>query len=398
MKKKNKKIYYYKAVNKSGMRCNGCGVYSSYNALCAALNGQNLTILRAYPRPLWINRLYFHHDAIIHILTGLEWSLSTGQSLSMALKSLEIKGKGSLEMILQDVVMQIAQGKLFSQAWSKYSGLISPVVIAFFRQGESAGNLQYGIQQGRVYLERRRSLHRQMSQVLRLPFLNLCACIGAGYVLYCEVAQFLIPILIEKHFELSIWTKALIFLVNFSWKSFFLGIGSVSVLLSGAYFLYLPYSKRKIQIFLFRTLPFYADAQYAHGFEILSSLLKAKVSLLSALSITQEAVTSFYFKETLLHLKIFIQEGGKFSDGCTGWFCFSKHYIHLLRYGQDNGHLQEALQQISGLLAFRLEFRIQGWMRRLPLWCLVIVACLLLFFVESIFVPLYEVLENISHG
>ncbi|ETZ06900.1 type II secretion system protein F [Holospora obtusa F1] len=396
MKNKNKKFYYYKAVNQYGIRYSGCGVYNSYSALCSALNGQNLTILRAYPRFFWIDRLRLHQNSFIHLLTGLEWALSTGQPLSMALKSLEIKG--ILEMILQDVVMQIARGKLFSEAWSTYSELISPVVIAFFRQGEEAGNLQQGIQQGRLYLEKRRSLHQQIAGILRLPLINVGACIGTGYILYHEIAQFLIPILIEKQCKLSVWTKILIFFTNIPWEIFFLGSVIIGIVLLGIYILYLPYSKQKLKNFLFRTLPFYADTQYAHGFEILSRLVKAKIPLLSALSITQEAMTSLYFKEALLNLKIFIQEGGDFSDGCVKWSRFPKHCILLLRYGQDSGHLQEALSQVSELLAFRLSFRVQGWMRKLPLFFLGIVACLLLFFVKSVFIPLYDVLEELSRG
>ena len=386
----------YKAVSKTGTRCSGCGVYSSYHALCVALMEQNLTLLRAYRRPFWLDRMRLHHDALVNMLIGLEWCLSTGLSLSMALKSLEIKG--FLGMIMQDVEVNIAQGHLFSEAWNRYSGLISPVVIAFFRQGEASGNLHQGIQNGRLYFEKRRALHQQLVGVMRLPLLNLCACIGTGYILYYEVAQFLIPLLIEKQLEISIWTKILIFCVTLSWRRMLISLLLAASILLLVYILYLPHSKRKIEVFLFRFLPLYAHSQYAHSFETLSSLLKARVPLLSALSITQAAVTSGYLKQALIFLKTSIQEGEKFSDACRCWLRFPSHYLQLLRYGQDHGHLQEAIHHISGLLALDFEFRIQKWMRRLPLICLGSVAFLVLFFIESIFLPLYDTLEAISRG
>ncbi|PPE03253.1 type II secretion system F family protein [Holospora curviuscula] len=396
MQNKHKKMYSYKAVSKTGTRYKGCGVYCSYHALCSALNGQNLTILRAYRRFFWLDRLRLNHNFIIHMLIGLEWSLSTGQPLSMALKSLEIKG--FFGMIMQDVGVHIAQGKLFSEAWSSYTGLISPVVLAFFRQGEVSGNLSHGIKQGRLYLEKRRFLHQQLMSVLRLPLLNLGACLFTGYLLYSEVAQSLIPILLEKHAVLSFWTRTLILLANISWGMIFSSVLASAIALSLVYIFYLPRSKQNLEIFLFRFLPLYSDAQYTHGFEILSSLLNAKVPLLSGLSITQEAVTSGYLKKTFLYLRTFIQEGGNFSDASKHWLCFPQHYVYLLRYGQDHGHLQDAVQHISGLLALRLEFGIQKWMRRLPLFCLGIVACVLLFLIQSIFLPLYDALGEVSHG
>lgn len=390
------KMYYYKTITKYGERLNGYVLNLSYKDVFTFLNQQNLTILSIHRRALWIERIRFNQEILIHFLKGLEWSLRAEQSIALGLKTLETKG--FFGILVQDLLRQVSKGQLLSQACQGYGVFIPPVVIAFIRQGEISGNLRHGIQYAHAYLEKRRLFKKQCSQVLKLPMLSLGACMLTGYVLYHEIGQLLLPILIEKHMSLSLWTKVLLYLTKVSWNLWCIcGSIALTVLILG-YLVFLPRSKECLHTLLFRWSAVYANIYYAHSFEMLSGLLNAQVPLLQALYVTEETVQCLYVKHALKMLISVIKEGGNLSLVCGTWVRFPKQCLQLLRYGQENAYLQNAITQVSELFSINLDQKMQAWIRKLPLLCIGMVGFLLLFFVQSIVVPLYDSVELLSHG
>ena len=361
-----------------------------------ALKSQHSTILGLHRRFWFIERLRFQQEAFLYLLKGLSWALDSGQPLSLALKTVE--AKGFLAILTHDVWYRVSKGSTLSNALENYHGFIPMIVITFVRHGESVGDLRSGLEHGYHYLQRRFALRSQLRSVLRMPVLTLGACMVTGIVLYQQIGQILLPMLLEKNVPLSLWTQSLLWITHQQW----VWIGAYTLCgvfgISYLYYCLLPRSQMYLHRQLFQYSTLYATLQYAHAFEMISGLLEANLPFLQALSITQATLPCAYLKSQFSILITVIKEGDDVVKACSLWVHFPHHYRQILKYGQTHGRLPEAFRQLRDVYARSLDKTLTCWIQRIPLICLTLVAGLLIFFVQSIMVPLYEAVEVVSHG
>lgn len=84
----------------------------------------------------------------------------------------------------------------------------------------------------------------------------------------------------------------------------------------------------------------------------LSTLVKAKVELLSALKIIYEQMDNPLFKKVLLELYNATKEGKTFSESLSRFpQFFSPLFVNIIKAGEASGSLDSALQEITGFLA-----------------------------------------------
>ncbi len=374
----------------------GYVIDDSYQEVHKTLNAQHVTILGVHRRLFCIERLRFQQEAFIYFLKGLSWALGSGQPLSLALKTVD--ARGFLAILTRDLWYRVSKGSTLSKALEDYRGFIPPIVITFLRHGESAGDARLGIEHAQCYLERRFALKAQLRSVLRMPALTLIASMVTGTILYQQVGRLILPMLLEKHVHLSLWTQTLVWLTQRSWGWIFF---EITGLVAGAlfvYYLFFPRSQYYVHRQLFRHSALYANMQYAHAFEIISGLLEAHVPFLQALSVTEATLRCTYLKAQFKALITVIKEGDDVVHGCAAWEHFPYHYLQILRYGQEHGRLPEAFRQLRDVYTRTLDRTLTRWIQRIPILCLTAVGGMLLFFVQSIIVPLYESMEAMSYG
>lgn len=390
------KMYHYKIVTQQGEKMTGYVMDRSYHEVYQALTAQPVTILGVHRRLFCIERLRFQQEAFLYFLKGLSWALGSGQPLSLALKTVD--ARGFLAILTRDLWYRVSKGYTLSQALEDYRAFMPTIVITFLRYGESAGDLRLGLEHAHTYLERRLVLKAQVCSVLRMPVLTLIASIVTGTILYQHVGRIILPMLLEKHVHLSLWTRTFVWLTQQHWGWVFVEMtgGVVAVLL--AYSLFFPRSQYYVHRQLFRYSALYANMQYAHAFEIIAGLLEAHVPFLHALSVAEATLKCTYLKAQFQGFISVIKEGDDVVHACSRWARFPYHYVQILRYGQEHGRLPEAFRQIRDIYTRTLERALNRWIQRIPLLCLTIVGFMLLFFVQSIMVPLYESMELLSYG
>ena len=390
------KMYHYKIVTQQGEKMTGYLVNHSYHEVYKTLRAQHVTILYLHRRLFCIERLRFQQEAFIYFLKGLSWALVSGQPLSLALKTVD--ARGFLAIMTRDLWYRVSKGHALSQALEDYRGFVPPIVITFLRHGESAGDLQLGIEHAQRYLERRLALKAQLRSVLRMPTLTLVASVVTGTILYQQVGRIILPMLLDKHIHLSLWTHTLVWLTQRHWGWIFFEMTGVAAGVLFLYYLFFPRSQYYVHRQLFRYSALYANTQYSHAFEIISGLLEAHVPFLQALSVTEATLRCTYLKSQFKALIAVIKEGDDVVHACSAWIRFPYHYLQILRYGQEHGRLPEAFRQLRDVYMRTLDRNLTRWIQRIPLLCLTVVGGMLLFFVQSIMVPLYESMEALAHG
>jgi type IV pilus assembly protein PilC len=329
-------------------------------------------------------------DLCIHLELYENAGLSLRLSLQEFVKCTENK---RLREVMGDVLHHIEGGLLFSEAIAKHPLVFDSVFVGLIEVGEKTGRLSFIL---KLLCEHQKwvdEIKTQTLKALRYPIV----LISFAFLLITLLMTFLVPELIpfiKNQSDTLPFSSRLLFLSSEFISNHLTILFSIPFFLWGFFTLIFkihPSGKRG-QENLISQIPFIGSLQQKFAItrfcHTLFLLFESGVDILRCLQIAQKSLPS----GRLLEIERSINAGLSLSQAFEKTRYFPSLVIHMIRLGEETGHLSSSLSHVKDVLDTSLKRQIEGAISLIEPSIIMVVGLVLGWVVLSIFHPLYSTL------
>ncbi|MEM8858057.1 MAG: type II secretion system F family protein [Chloroflexota bacterium] len=300
---------------------------------------------------------------LLRVFEDLSELISAGLNVDVALKLMTESEPNRVHRDFYNGLMtRITEGKSLSSALSQYE-FIPSNIIALVQAGEHSGRLDEVIGIISEDISKSRERRRSITEILVYPIFLLFVMVVA----IVAITEFLIPA-IEPLFAASDNDIPFVFSI---FKVIQSVIGSVwflstalVVLLTSLYLAISPQQKHTLLIHQILTHTpilgtLVSDANFSKYFQVLSLLLRNKVSLQEALKIAAQSCPNTYLKGKLTEAANEVTAGRTVPDVLSETGLFKADIISIVRVGDQVNKLSSVMSRAANLMDSRNHRKIK---------------------------------------
>jgi len=321
--------FTYLAKTKDGVTKQGIVTASNEDSALSALQGKDLIVISlqdinkqsSFGKDLEIFNRVSARELVVFTRI-LSVFLEVQISLVDAVSVLRDQNKGNkyFTKILDQLVLDLQDGNLLSDAMEKHPKVFDKLFVSIIRSGESSGGLQESLLYMADYLEEAYDLNNKIKGALAYPVFVMLIFVVLGL----GIAYFVLPQLVEvlesvaSDQELPWMTQIVVagsnFLQEYMWLVLIGLVGIVGGIVyslkteAGSKFV----DKWKLKIPVFG--PLFTKLYIARFATNLRNLLRAGVPLISSLEISSKVVGNYIFESIIQEAIVNVKAGGQLSD------------------------------------------------------------------------------------
>lgn len=398
--------FKYLAKTKDGVTKQGIFTASSEDIALTALQGKDLIVISlqdinkqsSFGKDLEIFNRVSARELVVFtriLSVFLEVQIPLVQAISVLRD--QNKGNKYFTEILDQLVLDLQDGNLLSDAMEKHPKVFDKLFVSIIRSGEASGGLQEALLYMADYLEEQYDLNNKIKGALAYPVFVMLIFVVLGL----GIAYFVLPQLVEvlenvaSDQELPWMTQLVVagsnFLQEYVWLVL---IGLVGIVAGIVYALkteagskFADKWKLKIPVFgqLFTKL-------YIARFSInLRNLLREGVPLISSLEISSKVVGNSIFENIIRESIVNIKAGGQLSD------TLMKHeevpYIasQIISVGEKTGKTILVLETLTRFYKQEVDTLVANLTVLIEPVMIVGLGIGVAFFVLSVLMPIYNI-------
>lgn len=333
---------------------------------------------------------------------NLEVMIRTGVALSRALGILQqqIKNK-KFKKAINAISERIMKGDSFSQAFSYFPKIFSPLYQETLKIGEETGKLDQSLKILAEQMEREHNLKSKIKTAMIYPIMVLSMALIIGVLMMVVAIPKLKVAFEELNLALPFTTRAMLFLADFLTKKWPITLA----IIGGLIFLIIEIlkmekgSKFKSKISL--TLPLISkitkQTNSAFALRTLSSLLKAGVPVVRSLQITSGALTNFYFQESLKKAAFVVEKGEKLSHALQPYKeLYSPMVLQMIEVGEETGETSTILEKLANFYENEVASSLQKLSSTIEPLLIALIGGIIGFFAISMFQPMFSIIGGIQ--
>ncbi len=330
--------------------------------------------------------------------------LDAGVSLVRCLDVLQQQTNNArLRKILVDLSTRVESGESLSRSMARHPKAFSQLIIGLIRAGEVGGVLEESLQRIAHFLEKDVELRRKIRSALTYPVIVLLAAIGIVIFL----VSWLVPQFASLFQDLGIKnmpapTQFLIDLSAFMTQRWYILIISLIVVII-AYKLFVSTrvgrrvaDRVKLRIPVFG--PLHHKIVMARFSRTMGTLLTSGVPILQALETVAGVVGNAVVADAVMESRSRIREGEKIADPLQRSKMFPPMVVHMVSVGEESGSLDHMLNKIADFYENEVETTIASLTAAIEPVMIVILGFIVGFIVISMFLPMIEVISNLSQN
>ncbi len=330
--------------------------------------------------------------------------LDAGVSLVRCLDVLQQQTSNArLRKILVDLSTRVESGESLSRAMARHPKAFSQLIIGLIRAGEVGGVLEESLQRIAHFLEKDVELRRKIRSALTYPVIVLLAAIGIVIFL----VSWLVPQFASLFKDLGIknMPAPTQFLIDFSafltQRWYIIIIALVVVIIAYRLFVSTRIGRRvadrvKLRIPVFG--PLHHKIVMARFSRTMGTLLTSGVPILQALETVAGVVGNAVVADAVLESRARIREGEKIADPLQKSKMFPPMVVHMVSVGEESGSLDHMLNKIADFYENEVETTIASLTAAIEPVMIVILGFIVGFIVISMFLPMIEVISNLSQS
>jgi len=332
---------------------------------------------------------------------NLQVMIASGLPLPKALETLSYQSKSkAFTRAILEIKEMIIKGTSFSDALSLFPNIFSELFQNMIRVGEEAGNLDEVLQVVAQQMEREHDLKSKIQGALMYPAVIILAMVGIGILMLVMVVPKLAETFEELGVELPLTTRAVIFLGTFlaeKWYLFILIIIAFIVLLRLAS--KKREGKRIIDTLLLK-LPIVSNlvkkTNSAATVRTLSSLIKAGVPIVRALSIVAGTLGNIYYREALGEAAEKVKKGEKLSEVLRPYKALYPFIVfQMVEVGEETGETAKLLAKLADFFEEEIGNETKNIVSVIEPVLMIIIGATVGFFAISMVQPMYSMLGAI---
>lgn len=310
-----------------------------------------------------------------------------------------------LKKILIDIGERVESGESLSRAMQRHPRTFSNLFIGMIRAGEVGGVLEETLQRLSQFLESDVALRRKVKSAMTYPVLVAVLATGITlFLVYWFVPQW-INILHDlglKDDQLPAPTQFLITISDMLVHRWWVFIVSIVIIifaykvLVGTRFGRRLVDRVKLKIPVFGKL--HHKICMARFSRTMGTLLTSGVPILQAMETVAGTVGNSIMSDALLEARARIREGDRIGDPLEASRLFPPMVVHMIGVGEESGSLDFMLQKIADFYEAEVEATLASLTAALEPIMIVGLGFVVGFIVISMFLPLVQVISNLSSG
>lgn len=330
--------------------------------------------------------------------------LDAGVSLIRCLDVLQAQTNNArLRKILMDLSARVESGESLSRSMARHPKAFSQLIIGLIRAGEVGGVLEESLQRIASFLEKDVELRRKIRSALTYPVIVLLAAVGIVIFL----VSWLVPQFASLFKELGIKempapTQFLIDLsALFTQRWYVVIIAVVAILVAYKLFVSTRVGRRvadrvKLRVPVFG--PLHHKIVMARFSRTMGTLLASGVPILQAMETVAGVVGNSVVSDAVIESRARIREGEKIADPLQRSKMFPPMVVHMVSVGEESGSLDHMLNKIADFYENEVEMTIASLTAAIEPVMIVLLGFIVGFIVISMFLPMIEVISNLSQN
>ncbi len=295
---------------------------------------------------------------------------------------------------LQKVAEEISLGASLSTAMQHHRTIFSPLMIALVTAGESNGRLDEAFLQASKHYELANTSRKRITAALRYPFIVIFLAFSSITLVSVTVIPKFASLYAHFHVTLPLPTRILIQFSLFIQHYWWLIIALVVLLIASASHLL---RRDAVCAFIDRAqlkLPLFGSVLerivMANFSRSLAMLLQTGVPLIQSLTLVANIVGNSYAKIKILSMRGAIERGENLSQAAFGIHFFSPLILQMLSVGEETGHIDKMLFEISYFYEQEVDYDIKQLADKIEPILLILVGCMVLILMLSVFLPMWN--------
>lgn len=330
--------------------------------------------------------------------------LDAGVSLIRCLDVLQAQTNNArLRKILMDLSARVESGESLSRSMARHPKAFSQLIIGLIRAGEVGGVLEESLQRIAGFLEKDVELRRKIRSALTYPVIVLLAAVGIVIFL----VSWLVPQFADLFKELGIKempapTQFLIDLsALFTQRWYVVVIAVIAILVAYKLFVSTRVGRRvadrvKLRVPVFG--PLHHKIVMARFSRTMGTLLASGVPILQAMETVAGVVGNSVVSDAVIESRARIREGEKIADPLQRSKMFPPMVVHMVSVGEESGSLDHMLNKIADFYENEVEMTIASLTAAIEPVMIVLLGFIVGFIVISMFLPMIEVISNLSQN
>jgi type IV pilus assembly protein PilC len=332
---------------------------------------------------------------------NLSSMIEAGIALSRALEILERQTKNpKLQDVLHSISEEIKNGGTLSDGLKKFPRVFSSLFVAMVHAGEESGQLVETLNVVGKQLEQSYTLRKKIKGAMMYPSIVLFAMLVIGILMFIYVVPTLTSTFKEFNIDLPMSTRVIMGLSDFLVAHTISAIGSLAAIFAGIYLGLKTKIGQRASDFSVLRIPIisgivkqYNSAQTART---LSSLFASGVSVIEALTITEEVLQNSYYKAVLAKARDVVQKGIPLSSVfAENERIYPALVGEMMMVGEETGKLSDMLQKIAVFYEEEVDAVTKDLSTVIEPFLMLIMASGVGFFAISMIAPMYKLTASI---
>jgi type IV pilus assembly protein PilC len=333
--------------------------------------------------------------------------VSSGMTILRALYVLEAQTENKvLAATIVEVRKDVEAGLSFSDALERHPKVFNPLFVSMTRAGEAGGLLESSLMRVADQLESEASLRRQIKSAMVYPAVVL----SVATVVLIGLVTFVIPVFVNvfKQFPSQNGSSSLPAITQVS--------VDISAIFTKYYFIALPVIVIVVVLFLrwkssgagrkqwnriclrapMKIGDIVQKVAVARWSRTLSALSGAGVPLLQALEVTGKTAGNVVVDDAMKSVIESVKQGGTLADPLKNEPIFPGMVVQMVAVGEETGALDQMLSRIADFYEDQVEAAVKALTSILEPIMIVFIGGMVGFVVISMYMPLFQVYNNIQ--
>lgn len=318
------------------------------------------------------------------------------------LKLLEILEHQTVNVRLRNAVSEIAiavrEGATLHDSFSRHGEIFSNLYTSMLRAGETSGNLPDVLSRLIYILEHENKVRNEIRQAMNYPIIVVIALVAAFLFLLTFVIPRFAAIFARAGVELPLPTRISLF-IHHALLNYWYVILAVTALFALA--LYFYFRKTGEGIFLWHRLllklpvlgPVFVKSAMSRFASIFNILQVSGIPVLTSLNILRGTIGNEAIAREFDRVRQRVEEGRGISAPLRSARYFTPMVVDMIAVGEESGHLDEMLHQISVHYDDEVEYAVRRMTDALGPALIAGLALVVGFFALAIFLPMWDMIH-----
>lgn len=304
-----------------------------------------------------------------------------------------------LKNALMHVEEDIRSGTPFSDAAGKHPKVFPILFVNMMRAGEATGNIDDTLDRLANTLEKQYNIKKKIQSALTYPAVLSVLTLIVGMFLMVFIVPTFMDAFKDMDLELPLLTVIVVGISNWLIQFWYIVIAALIVLVVGFNFFYKNNKEfhYTVSVMLLRMPVFGQLLQkdvIARMTRTLATLFSSSVPILQALTIAEKVAGNPVIGKVVLEARDNLEKGGALSEPLERSWLFPPLVTQMTSIGERTGSLDYMLEKIADFYENEVDRAVDTLKSLIEPLMIVVLALVVGVIVAAIFLPMFEMYEN----